>query len=299
MSNNGSSPVRQIRTIIDDRGGQYTNRILVATPTTGLVRIEWVAARYGQIVPVNWSQVSMTQYLDGYIPLRYQVDDAQNLCVRACLQGDFEWLFLLEHDVILPEDAFLRLDRYMVSGQYPVVSGLYFTRNEPSTPLVFRGRGTGVFTDWQMGDLVWCDGVPTGCLLIHRSILAAMWEASEEYQAGQQVTRRVFRTPRDLWQDPEKGQINATSGTSDLDWCTRVMRDSFFEKAGWPQFQEREFPFLVDTNLFCRHIDPGGVQYPLAWPMLIQHRKPVREMAEQFVPMESVRNGEHEHETVP
>ena len=48
---NGSSPVRPYRTIIQDSGDPgYINRLMVATPVTGLVRIEWVQARYGQTI---------------------------------------------------------------------------------------------------------------------------------------------------------------------------------------------------------------------------------------------------------
>lgn len=260
------SPVLEYRTIINDSGDPgYVNRLLVGTATTGLVRIEWVSARYGQMIPCNWSQVTMLQFINSYIPLRYQVADAQNLIVKAVIEGDFQWLILLEHDVLLPPDAFIRLNEYIQRADTPVVSGLYYSRSRPAEPLVFRGRGTSVFTDWKMGDLVWCDGVPTGILLIHAGILREMWADSEEYViANNQVVRRVFETPRNLWLNPESEQFNLNSitGTSDLLWCSRVMEEGYLKKAGWDSYQDMEFPFLVDTNIFCRHIDMDGTQYP-------------------------------------
>jgi hypothetical protein len=261
-----AKPVRAIRTVVKDSGESYVNRILVGTPATGLVRIEWATARYSQIVPMNWSQVQMNQYLSGYVPLRYQVDDAQNILVRECLAGDFEWLFLLEHDVVIPDNTLVMLNQYMRDAKIPVVSGLYYSRSRPSEPLVFRGRGTSVYTDWQHGDLVWCDGVPTGCLLIHHSVLRLMWDESPEYiihaPTGLQITRRVFQTPRELMVVPG-GLHNIKSGTSDLNWCDRVMAERVFERAGWKNFApDPENPFLVDTNIFCRHINPNGEQFP-------------------------------------
>lgn len=256
------------RTIVKDSGDPgYVNRLLVATPTTGLVRIEWVMGRYGQIIPPNWSMVQMNQYLNAYIPLRYQVADAQNLIVRQVIEDDFRWLLLIEHDVILPPDAFKRFNTYMRERNVPVVSGLYYTRSRPSEPLVYRGRGTGCYTDWEFGDLVWCDGAPTGCLLVHGNILRVMWEESEEYiiqhpDGRREVTRKVFDTPRREWYDPESGEYNTNSGTSDLDWCKRVIDDGIFEKAGWEDYQEKEWPFLIDTNIFCKHINPNGEQFP-------------------------------------
>lgn len=261
-------PVREYRQVVKDSGDPgYVNRLLIGTATTGLVRIEWVQGRYGQIVPTNWSQVQMNQYLNAYQPLRYQVADAQNLIVRAAVQDDFEWLLLYEHDVIPPADAFKRLNDYMVERQTPVVSGLYYTRSRPSEPLIYRGRGTGYYVDWEFGDRVWCDGVPTGFLLVHMAIIRAMWEDAEEYiiqhpDGQRDVTRAVFSTPRKQWFDPETGQYNTTQGTSDLDWCTRVMEGDYLAKAGWDEHAEMEHPFLVDTNIFCKHINQDGEQFP-------------------------------------
>lgn len=262
-----ASPVRPYRTIVLDSGGTYTNRVCIGTAATGLVRMEWVQARYGQIIPMNWSQVQVLQWMDSYIPLRYQVADAQNLIVRHAIEYDFEWLLLIEHDVILPADAMIRLNQYIREEEIPVISGLYYSRSHPSEPLVFRGRGTSVYTDWQPGDLVWADGVPTGILLIHMGLIRAMWEESPEYiistRAGEtQKTRRVFHTPRILFVEQTTGRISTSEGTSDLEWCSRIIDGGYFTKAGWPQYQEKRYPFLVDTNIFCKHINPDGEQFP-------------------------------------
>lgn len=257
------SPVRGYRTIVNDSGDPgYVNRLLVGTATTGLVRIEWVQSRYGQIVPANWGMVQMLHFMDAYMPLRYQVDDAQNLIVKEFMEKDFEWLFLLEHDVILPANGLLLLNEWIQRADTPVVSGLYYTRSHPSEPLVYRGRGTSFYGNWKVGDLVWCDGVPTGCLLIHRALLAAMWEDAPEYTVYGQKVRQMFRTPRDMWFNQETGEFNTLVGTSDLEWCTRVMKGDYFAKSGWSAFAGREFPFVVDTRLFCRHINPNGEQFP-------------------------------------
>jgi hypothetical protein len=257
------SPVREYKIIVKDSGDPgYVNRLLIGTATTGVVRIEWVQGRYGQVIPVNFSMVQMLQYVSGYIPLRYQVADAQNLIVKAAIEGDFEWLLLVEHDTILPPNAFVKFNNYIREAKTPVVSGLYYTRSRPSEPLIFRGRGTGAYTDFKLGDLVWCDGVPTGCLLIHCGLLRKMWEESEEYTIGRERARRVFDTPRDEWYDPESEQFNLITGTSDLAWCSRVMKEDFFSKAGWYDYQKKKNPFLVDTTIFCKHINLDGEQFP-------------------------------------
>ena len=257
-----NTPLRPIRKIVLDSGDPgYVNRILIGTPSRGTVRIEWHSAVRGVVTPTNWSHVSMTQAMSSFIPVRFSVADAQNLIVREAIARDFEWLLLLEDDTMPPPDLFIKLNHYMKDEPTPVVSGLYYTKSEPSEPLIYRGRGTGAYTDFKIGEKVWCDGVPTGCLLIHCSILREMWKDSPEYVINGQVTRRVFETPVRQWINPETQDVNTITGTSDLDWCTRVMEGNYFEKSGWKEFQKKKYPFLVDTSLRCSHITPDGQQF--------------------------------------
>lgn len=265
MSPKHATPVRPIRHVVLDSGDPgYVNRLLVGTPTRGTVRIEWHAAVAGLTIPANWSRVSMVQPVSSFVPLRFTVADAQNLIVREAVAKDFEWLLFLEEDVVPPPDLFVKLNGYMRDEPTPVVSGLYYTKSEPSEPLIFRGRGNGCFNDFRMGERVWADGVPTGVLLVHCAVLRAMWEESEEYRvpSNGEATRAVFETPARSWVDPATGAVNTVTGTSDLDWCTRVIEGGFLAKAGWDGYSEREHPFLVDTSIFCRHLAPDGRAYP-------------------------------------
>jgi hypothetical protein len=247
----------------DDPG--YVNRILIGTPTTGNIRMEWALARYGQIIPTNWSQIQMIQYLASYAPSQYLVADAQNLIIKEFIEKNFEWLFLVEHDVILPVDAFVRINAHIRSEKNPVVSGLYYTKSIPAEPMIYRGRGNSYYTQWKFGDYVYVDGVPTGCLLIHRSVLKSLWDESEEYVVpGSNVkAKQVFVTPREMWYDDLTGQWNATTGTSDLDWCSRIIKGGHLAKAGWKKHAKLKYPFMVDTNIYCKQIDEEGVTYPV------------------------------------
>lgn len=266
-----SEPRLEYKTIIQDSADPgYVNRLIVGTAVTGNVRIEWVQARIGQIVPVNWSWVQMWEFLNGYMPYRYQVDDAQNLIVKYALEKDFQWLLLWEHDNVPMPDALIRLNEYIINASAPVVSGLYYTRGEPSEPLVFRGRGTGSYRDFKMGERVYVDGIPTGFVLIHCGLLRAMWDDSEEYEVKGQRTRRVFNTPRHTWFDPEQQAWNTQQGTSDLEWSTRVIQGDYLRKAGWGKYvdnlPDQRYPFIVDTELFTWHIQPDGTKYPFQLP---------------------------------
>lgn len=254
----------------DSKNHVWTNRILIAVPCTGLVRIEWVMAKYGQIIPTNWSQVEMLQWLNTYAPIEYQLPDAENLIAKAVVEGDFEWFLSIEQDNVLPQDTFVRLNEYMTSNKTPIVSGLYYTKSVPPEPILYRGRGNGSFRDFKLGDKVWADGIPFGCTLIHGSIIKALWNESEEYTVGGQVTRKVFELPNFNKgsmgfenEGTEDKRFAYTRGTTDLNFCKRVMRDNIFTKAGWPEFQKKKYPFLVDTNILIQHIDNTGRMYPL------------------------------------
>jgi len=251
--------------------GNWVNRILVAVPTTGLVRVEWMMARYGQIIPTNWSQVEMIQWLNTYAPLEYQLPDAENLIAKTVIEGNYEWLLSIEQDNVIPQDAFLRLNEYMIEGKVPIISGLYYIKSHPTEPILYRGRGNGSFRDFKIGDKVWCDGIPFGFTLIHSSIIKALWDESEEYMVGNDKTRKVFALPDfnnvnngyDNNRTGKEGGVSFVRGTTDLNFCKRIMRDKIFEKAGWPKYQKMKYPFLVDTNILVQHIDSNGRMYPL------------------------------------
>lgn len=246
--------------------GIWKHRLLVGTPVTGLVRIEWVQARYNQIIPTNWSLVETLEFMSSSMPLRFQVSDAENLIVKSAIEKDVEWLLFIEQDNVLPNNAFIILNKYMREKKVPVVSGVYYTKSVPPEPLVYRGYGNSFFGDWKFGDKVWADGIPFGCTLIHMSILREMWNDSPEYTINGKVTRRVFEEPARLVFRPDLQSYVAETGTSDLNWCKRVMTGKYFEKAGWKKYQEMKYPFLVDTNLFLYHCDNNGRMFPLQMP---------------------------------
>lgn len=242
--------------------GPWTNRILVATPTTGLVRMEWVNARYSQIIPCNWSEVDVLQWMAPFTPTQYLLPDAENIIAKAVVEGDYEWFLSIEDDNVIPQDTFIRLNEYMKECKVPIVSGLYFTKSYPPDPIVYRGRGNGSFRDFKIGDKIWVDGIPFGCTLIHGSIIKALWDISPEYTVAGIKTRRVFKTPDVKLNLDDFGSIT-TRGTTDLAFCTQLMKEGIFTKAGWPEYQKKSNPFLVDTNIAVGHIDRQGRIYPL------------------------------------
>jgi hypothetical protein len=241
---------------------QFTKRVMITVPLTGVVRAEWMLARYGQAIPTNWSQVEMIQWLDMFSPMGFSVADARNVGVKSFLESQFEWLMFIDHDVILPNNTFVSFNERMNKKDIPIWGGIYFTKSRPSEPLIYRGRGNSYFGDWKLGEEVWCDGMGLGCNVIHRSILEAVAKDSEEYPIGNTKGKMVFDTPNKNIFDPITNTWGTMGGTEDLVFYSRLINGKYLKKAGWSKLQDKKYPFLCDTKLYCKHIDWDGVQYP-------------------------------------
>lgn len=268
----------KIQTLLDKNPGMWNNRLLIGTPMTGLIRSEWAVGRYGQTIPTNWSHIEVMQWMSSYIPLRYQVADAENVIAKQVVEGNFEWLLFIEHDNVLPPGTFIKINQYMIKGDVPVVGALYFTKSTPAEPMIYRQPGRGYFADWKLGDKVWCRGLPFGCTLIHGSIIRELWKTAEEYTIGTTKTRRVFKHPEDVLLDPNSNDFYLSQGTTDLNFCNELIAKNIFEKAGWPEYQKKKFPFLVDTSIFVKHIDNDGIQWPTELPKdFLEKKKTLRQ----------------------
>ncbi|HSE47505.1 MAG TPA: hypothetical protein VLA89_19585 [Gemmatimonadales bacterium] len=274
----GARQVQKIgKTTIIKNLGPHMKRLMIGVPTLGVVRIEWDVHRRGQIIPINWQSGEVTaNHLPDTVGMGYHTADAQNLCLERAVLDKYEWCLLWEDDVLAPFDSMLRLAVHMEKMRTPLISGLYFSKSEPTWPLIFRGRGSGAFLDFEVGErrdprtkkllydgLVWADGVPTGFLAIHRSIFEWVWKNSPDYQLpdGRKI-KQAFKFPRESWFDPEQDRYFAQMGTSDLAFCDRLIKENVFAKTGWASLAKKKYPFLVDTNLYAQQIDLQGKLYP-------------------------------------
>ncbi len=260
---------------VNPKAGSDRVDVLVGSPTLGLVRIEWYNAMTGLVAPPNWSVVRST-------PTGYQVADAQNILVDTVLRGKFRALLLIEDDTCPPPQAYIEFDRWFWKMERkkapPVVSGVYHIKGSAEVrqgkhkgiellgpePLIYRGSGTRAYRDFKYGDVVWCSGVPTGALLLHRSILEA-WAREGDVETYNLhgypfPLKKIFQQPSKVWM--EDGGVHVSSGTSDLWWSAETIKRGVLAKAGWPKYQQQEYPFVVDTSLRFGHVDRStGVMY--------------------------------------
>jgi hypothetical protein len=246
-------------------GSMIKHRLLIGVPMTGTIRAEWAIARYGQTVPTNWSAADYLAWMNQITPLGYNVADARNLIVNLAVQNKFEWVLFLDSDVLLPSDTFMKLNAYMREPTIPVIFGLYCTKSRPSEPLVYRSIGGSYFRDFTLGEKFWVSGIGMGCTLIHGELLRVMAEDAPYYLAdGQHKIKRVFDTPQVHWLDEEIHTQRRYAGTEDLAWCKRVAEGGYMAKAGFTKVGKRKYQFLCDSSIFCGHISPDGIVYPLS-----------------------------------
>lgn len=243
--------------LLENTNPRWKKRVLVSTPTMGLVRFQWSHARYNTIIPINWEA-------SGFDPMGFSIDDAYNLIIHKFFELKMEWLITIEDDVIIPPNFFVKMSEYINDGKVPIVSGLYYLKASPTLPLVFRGRGNSAYKDFKLGDKVWCDGIPMGCLLIHSSILKYLYDNAPEIKLFDgTIVKKVIETPRRIFFDPQNSSFSMLAGTQDLHLCDRIIDQQILLKTGWKQIARRKYPFLCDTSIFCRHIDRNtGTIYP-------------------------------------
>lgn len=158
---------------------------------------------------------------------------ARNECVRKCRINGFQWLFFVDDDVFIPENA---LKRLMKSGK-DVVSGVYWTKTENPEPVIFKTMGEGPLYDFEADKIIPIDGSGAGCLLINMDVFDKFDEAGIPY-----FVENWIHT------DKQGNQMKCPIGEDHY----------FFLKA-----KEFGYQAYADTGVLCDHYDvKSKVFYP-------------------------------------
>jgi len=248
--------------VIHNDNPEGTQKILLGIPSTGKIRFEFYIAMRSLLYPSNWG-VSYTH------PIGFDVATSRNMIIEAALdRGDVEWVFFVDHDVLLPEKTPYILRAHMTSGKYPIISGLYYTKSSTPEPLIYRMGADGPYYDWEPGDLVWASVMGMGLCMIHMSVFKNMqppWFVTPKMHANKNegnpkdAVSVEKRESRSKWDDSSSCIV---AGTEDFFFYERVIKEKVLQRAGW-DVQYPETPFIVDTSLLAGHIalDTGKV-YP-------------------------------------
>lgn len=83
-------------------------------------------------------------------------------------------LLFIDDDNPPPPDTIYKLLQAMDSADddVAVVAGIYCTKTNPPSPLVFQAEGGGPYWRWKRGDIFDCESIATGCMMIRTAALA-------------------------------------------------------------------------------------------------------------------------------
>lgn len=154
--------------------------------------------------PLTW------QWLDYYMALDFglgvgvtrsrieghSVADARNAIVQTALNLGATYVLFISDDVLAPPNTFELLRRH----REMMVTGVYWTKTDPTQPYIYRGLNQGPYTDWTMGEYFPVDWAGCDCLLVHTDVFRAIpapWFSHEwSYTAG---TRPIALATEDLY----------------------------------------------------------------------------------------------------
>lgn len=143
-------------------------KVLIAIPHTGNIRSELVSA----LLKVLKKSVLENEIELG-VDLSYgmPVDSNRNSIVKKFLVTDYEWLLMIDSDIVPPLNV---LD--LLKHEKKVVGAVCFTMSSEGIPypVIMRKdneKGWGYNVDRRVKDLMNVDVTGASCLLIHRSVL--------------------------------------------------------------------------------------------------------------------------------
>lgn len=155
-------------------GSHQRCHFMVNVITLGMVPIEFVVG-FGRLqMPVN-GQVFQ------HIVKGLEVGHARNQCVENLLKIPKaerpKWMFFLGDDMIPPWDGFVRLYEEASKNKWDCLTGLYFWKGEPPTPLTWRDDHIGRLIpgrDYKIGEVISVDLTGLDFTLIRTSLLEEM-----------------------------------------------------------------------------------------------------------------------------
>jgi hypothetical protein len=193
-------------------------------PTTPL----WGVALATQAYPLN-TTVTHVVIQD------VEIGEARNAIVDHALALNATYIWFVDDDVVLPPFAAQRLG-YALDTKGPktfpdskiaVCGGIYCSKEELSTPVVYKKNGQGASWDWKLNEIFEVESIGTGCMMI----------AAEVFK---HLEKPYFKTVEEYTPAPN-GQMGCTKMTDDIYFCEKV------KKAG--------FTILAHGGVLCGHYD--------------------------------------------
>ena len=195
-----------------------TKKILLAIPTAKYIEPETFQSIYNLDVPGGYE-------VDFQFFYGYQIDQIRNLIAHWTVTKNYDYLFSVDSDIVLPPDAL----RKMLAHDKDIISGVYLQRVEVPTPELFRMRtmpevGMRHLTLHEVqsaeasNPLLWIDACGFGCVLVKREVFAAVGYPYFTYHSALD---------------------HANTVSEDVDFCFKAVKIGF--------------QLFADTTIRCQH----------------------------------------------
>jgi hypothetical protein len=149
--------------------------ITVVVPSSGRpVPIEWALGIATLSYPVGMSHAWLVNKKGTDDPNFTRAEQRETLAERAAALGS-EYIMCFDDDTVPPAHAIQSL--WYVLSQHPeaaICGGIYCSKEDKPSPLVFKELGAGPFWNWTLGDIFPCKSLGLGCMMVRMSALKAL-----------------------------------------------------------------------------------------------------------------------------
>jgi len=193
-------------------------------PTTPL----WGVALASQVYPLNTSTTHI-------VVQNVEVGEARNMIVEHAINLKATYIWFIDSDVVVPPYAAQRLG-YALDTRGPklypdskiaVCGGIYMSKEELSTPVVYKQNGQGATWDWKANDVFEVESIGTGCMMI----------ATEVFK---KLEKPYFKTVEGYVQ-LDGGQVGCQKMTDDIYFCKKV--------------KDAGYSIIAHGGVLCGHYD--------------------------------------------
>jgi hypothetical protein len=184
--------------------------------------------------------------------------------VEEALKVGAPYVLFIDDDTIPPPWA----PRYLHAEinkdpKVMVCGGIYCTKENPPSPIVFKELGGGPFYNWKMGDTFECAGIGAGCMLIKTEVF-------------KHLSKPWFLEPDEIFLDKVieingiKCPLTRNVATDDLFFCKKVL--------------DAGFKIVAHGGVLPVHLDEAGNMYALPADSYPCREKPSKRLGSNDIP---------------